>query len=690
MQLQHLLRPALLLTGLMLLGACASTQYMRVDHIPALNGSSSKTAMAGVAITDITPPPGLPKSGYSILAKDGDGFRTRLKARVFYIKDKDGHSTALVQADLQGTSLMLHHKVAELIARKTDVSADRLAILATHTHSSPGNIFASNFYNKHASNGKGLELTYFDFLSTQIADAIIGAYEQQRPAKIATGKKDIFGYNRNRAIRSYLRNPGMENLDRKDPKLVTEAVNPSLYMLRVDGLDKDGNYKPMGAFSTFSIHATTLSAPVTLYNADVFAYMHRDVEWNIQREYKTTWPVAHAMANGTEGDMAPNLPFTGDRLFSHFPVDWKASKKLGQGIAAEAWSLFTSLDDKLSTGVSIQSAAREINIRRENKVDDIEICKDAAAGDTLAAGALERRTPWVSVLPFIKAGSWTSRRWLFFKNGCQGNKRHIGTSLLQPVLEPKDSFPNTVLFQLIRINDLLLIPLPFEVSVEAGKRMELAIRNSYASDSKQAPKHIVISSVANGYFGYSVTPEEYRQQNYEGGHTLYGQYSTPYLAAQLGKLSSDMQASKTTIAELPLRWDYPLARKQHYPEDETATGQRTTLATPTMISAKKSYQEDAIAFEWLDLPPTQMDFHKPLVHVETSTDQGQSWKLLEINKEPISDEGYDISVEMTDDAKYGMYKYKAHWYNPVKGDSAKYRFVVQARGEQDILYSEAF
>ena len=690
MQLQSLLRYSILLLSFTLLNACATVEHLRIDHVPALHGQTSPTAMAGVAITDITPPPGLPKSGYSILANNGVGFRTRLKARVFYIKDKNGHSTALVQADLQGASLILHHQVAELIARKTDVSGDRLAIMATHTHSSPGNIFASNFYNKHASNAPGLEVSYFNFLSQQIADAIISAYEQQRPAKIATGKRDIYGYTRNRAIRSYVRNPGMQALDHTDPKLLTKAINPSLYMLRIDGQDQDGNYKPMGAFSTFSIHATTLSAPVTLYNADVFAYMHRDLEWNIQRKYKTTWPVAHAMANGTEGDIAPNLAFNGDRLFSHFPVDWQASKQLGQGIAAEAWTLYEELGNQLSDQLSISTAAREINIRRNNTIGDIAICKDAAAGDALAAGALERRTPWVSALPFIKAGSWTSRRWLLFKNGCQGNKRHLGTPLLQPLLEPKDSFPNTVLFQLIRINDLMLVPLPFEVSVEAGKRMQSAIQSSYADKPQLPPKHIVISSVANGYFGYSVTPEEYRQQNYEGGHTLYGKNSTPYLAAQLAKLSSDMLNSKTNIAELPLRWDYPLKRKHHYPQEQSSTARRTSLAQPQTIPAHQAHHEDSIDFKWLDLAPAHMLFHQPLVHVEVSHNQGQHWQPLAVNGEPISDQGYDISVEMTGAAKQGMYKYKTRWYNPVKDSGAQYRFVIQPRGRQATLYSAVF
>ena len=66
MQLQSLLRYSILLLSFTLLNACATVEHLRIDHVPALHGQTSPTAMAGVAITDITPPPGLPKSGYSI------------------------------------------------------------------------------------------------------------------------------------------------------------------------------------------------------------------------------------------------------------------------------------------------------------------------------------------------------------------------------------------------------------------------------------------------------------------------------------------------------------------------------------------------------------------------------------------------------------------------------------------------
>tara|TARA_B100000809_G_scaffold31055_1_gene27000 strand:+ start:113 stop:742 length:630 start_codon:yes stop_codon:yes gene_type:complete len=53
-------------------------------------------------------------------------------------------------------------------------------------------------------------------------------------------------------------------------------------------------------------------------------------------------------------------------------------------------------------------------------------------------------------------------------------------------------------------------------------------------------QHIVLAGYSNGYAGYITTPEEYSLQQYEGGHTLHGQWTLPayqqianYLATML-------------------------------------------------------------------------------------------------------------------------------------------------------------
>src|SRR5690606_31764616 len=46
--------------------------------------------LAGVAQVDITPPPGMPKAGFSKNAHDGIGFRNRLRARVLHLRSGTG------------------------------------------------------------------------------------------------------------------------------------------------------------------------------------------------------------------------------------------------------------------------------------------------------------------------------------------------------------------------------------------------------------------------------------------------------------------------------------------------------------------------------------------------------------------------------------------------------------------------
>jgi len=65
---------------------------------------------------------------------------------------------------------------------------------------------------------------------------------------------------------------------------------------------------------------------------------------------------------------------------------------------------------------------------------------------------------------------------------------------------------------------MLLIPLPFEVATKAGRRIASRCRES--SPGMKDDMYMVLS-VSNGYCGYVTTPEEYVQQHYKRGHTLY-------------------------------------------------------------------------------------------------------------------------------------------------------------------------
>jgi len=677
------MRKFMLLVLATTLSACATVKQITVNQPIPTEVAKTGIATAGAISVDITPPPGMPMAGYSIMANSGKGFRTRIKARVVYLNDGKGHSTALIQTDLSAGSLLVQHQVVAAVAEKTGLKASDIVITASHSHSGFANHFENDFYNKHMSNGQGLEQEFLAFVSQRIADGILTAYNDRRPAKVATGRKDIYGYNRNRSLDSYVLNDNISGYSLDDPEAKFKAVNPAMFMIRIDVQDDQGIYKPLAAFSSFSIHATALTVPVEVYNADLFAYAQKDLEWAIQRKYETPWKVVHGLTTGTQGDMAPALPDDGDNMFGHFEVNWKEAKKLGQGIGKEAISLFESLGEQLSDEVSVKTAARELNIRNSNKIDNIEICEDPAIGAPVAAGAYERRTPFLAAVPLLKGGNIMSRSWVF-TDGCQGNKTHLGFKYLQPLFEPKDSFPNTVLFQLIKINDTVVMPLPFEVTTEAGRRIAKSVSDEF-SQAKNDIKHAWIAGNANGYFGYTTTPEEYALQNYEGGSTLYGQYSTPYLSAQLGKLAKDFNQQDEVIELLP-KWEYDLKVNQFFPEAISSTGKRTILEQPHPHTAEEANEEDYIELEWLDVGASEIELHKPLVKVETLVNG--EWKLMMNGLEFINDDGYDVEIRLEDEEDQGMAEYTVRWYNPVA--NGEYRFVIAARKGQERLSSQSF
>lgn len=311
------------------------------------------------------------------------------------------------------------------------------------------------------------------------------------------------------------------------------------------------------------------------------------------------------------------------------------------------------------------------------------MCEAPAVGSPVAAGAYERRTPFLAAIPFLKGGNIMSRSWIFTE-GCQGNKAHLGFKYLQPLLEPTDSFPNTVLFQLIKINDTVVMPLPFEVTTEAGRRLAERVSSEFTKSGNEI-KHTWVAGNANGYFGYTTTPEEYARQNYEGGHTLYGQYSTPYLAAQLGKLAKDLNENGEIVEVLP-SWDYELKVNEFFPEVVAATGDRLVLEQPGIYFSESDNEENYISFEWLDVGPSHINLHDPLLQVEVLRDG--KWHGMMNGVEPINDEGYDLEVRIEDDEDKGMAAYQARWYNPVAG--GEYRFVIEEREGQAVLYSKAF
>src|SRR5207249_7429641 len=92
------------------------------------------------------------------------------------------------------------------------------------------------------------------------------------------------------------------------------------------------------------------------------------------------------------------------------------------------------------------------------------------------------------------------------------------------------SVPKAVPLMAARIDDALIVSVPGEMTVGMGSR----VRSAALRIATPSGVHLaVISGLANEYLQYFTTPEEYEMQHYEGGSTLYGEYSSNLLERAL-------------------------------------------------------------------------------------------------------------------------------------------------------------
>ncbi len=678
-------RLTLILLAVITLTACMDSQQFNFSKVAIKANIPQSQLTAGVAIRDITPPPGIPRSGYALWSTTGEGFRTRLNARAYYLKDADGQSYAMIQTDLMAGSRILLTRVIELVADKTDIHHGNLTITASHTHSSPGQYFGSEMYNKHASHRQGFDPDYFEFLAKQLAAALIEAYDNQVDAKLATGRKAIWGLSRNRAIKPYSKNKNQQGISASESE-VFHAINPYLYMVRIDGKTQAGDYQPMGAFMSFSIHGTSIPRHDPFFSADLWAYLHGDLKHKVEQQFQPNKPVIIGAFEGTHGDMAPAMPYKQSGYI------W--SRNVGSAIAVEAFELFEQLTAQLSAKADIRTASRHIKMREQPEINGIAICDAPSIGATLTSAPFEHESPFFGWMPYFKNGS---KSW-FFNDGCQGNKSILGTEFLQSLIEPKKNFPNDILFQIIQLGDLVIAPLPFELTAETGARIERAIQANYQANGLEQPQ-IMVTSLANGYTGYITTPEEYGEQNYESGHTIYGQYSQPYVTEHLNLLSKDLLAQHSQqLFELPETWQFNFSVKHFIqPAKRSERDIRKLIRAPELRLAEVN-QEAYWSFDWQDLAPALIDLHEPLLSIETgekNTVGEIQWQALSHNGILVNDQGYDMAIQLLATEEKNNQEvhgdYRAYWYNPsFAGPTQWYRFVVQARGNNKVFYSPAF
>lgn len=608
---------------------------------------------AGAAQTDITPPrTGYYLGGWTRADRLVEGQQTRLSAKAMVL-EQGGRKVALVAVELFMVPGGLQQHVAEAVADRGFTTGNVL-VGATHTHAGPGGFSNYATLNTAAPNASMLftdvralgmlldpvraDRQLYTFLVEQISAAIRQADDALAPAVAGWGDEQLYGVTRNRSLEAHLaghgvlRRPG-EGTAADDPGGYADTIDPEVDVLRVDQV-VDGRRVPIGAWSQFANHGTVVKSEIRAYSGDHHATATRVFEREVRREggVPEGRPVVNVYGNGAEGDQSAGLDHTGPA----------GANEVGKAEAASMLRAWREAGEAMTPELPV----------------DVRWTQTCFCGQWVEGGrSADRAFPG---LPFL-TGSEEGRGPLYdvTRQSWEGvsARRTLWPGHWHKLIVPVGSFPKSVPLMVVRVGDRMIASLPGEPTKESGARVKQEV---LAASSAAGVRKVVVAGLVNEYVNYITTPEEYDQQHYEGGSTMYGRLTLNVLKASLRDLAARLVRGEPA----PPARAYDAKRGVEpdgapYPEG-AASG--TLIAQPAATVPRLGQA----AVSWQGAPfGADMPVGSAFVRVERRT--GDGWAEVD------SDLGLAMLWRTGADGRY-----TAAWETAVDQPLGTYRLVVTA------------
>lgn len=457
------------------------------------------TLQIGRGVTDITGEPwGAGMMGYGMPQQWTNGILSRQFARAFVFADGTERIVYVV-ADI---GMFFQATVEAVLAGLNQrfegrYTARNVVLTATHTHCGPGGHGHHLLYNITT---KGFHRRTFDRVVEGVIDAISLAHDDVAPATAVLNRGSLRDASANRAQSAFDLNP------KDDREHFPGAVDDLTTLLRIE---RDGNL--VGAVNWFAVHNTSMTNRNRLISADNKGLAALLWENDGASPRTAAAELVTAFAQTNAGDLSPNLdlrPGTGPTNDER-----ENTRIIGMRQLEAARTLAAAPGEELAP--LLQARMTYANLSRRFTTDGPT--GRAVLGASFAAGKMTdgpgsplfhegRNNPF-----FEKISSCLYRAFPGLR------VRHSPKDLAIPV-GPMRWIQETFPIQLIRIGSLYLICLPVEVTIVAGLRLRQAVAQVLAADLD----HVLVQGYANGYGHYVTTPQEYQQQRYEGGSTVFG------------------------------------------------------------------------------------------------------------------------------------------------------------------------
>jgi hypothetical protein len=600
---------------------------------------------AGAGRSDVTPPTGFYTMGYVRSDSVANGQHTRLFARAIVL-EQGGRKVALVATDLGFTPGGMTVEVGKkLKARGFD--EQNIVISASHTHSGPAgwspfgsDNFVAPTMGTPTKFSVDTDRKLYGFMIDRVTLAIERADNDLGPARAAWGNSELLGVTQNRSLEAFLANFGQDlayGTGRIDmvPGGYPRTIDPRVDVLRVDR-KRGKRFVPLGAWMDFADHGTVDPYTFGVYSGDHQGPAARIFEAALRRagHVPRRDEVVGAYGNSDAGDMSAGLERRG-------PAKADEVGRAEADAMLKAW----------------RSAGRHLSAKPSFDFRWTRMC---FCGQPVKGGEPSATTPSMG-FPFL-TGSEESRGPLYdvtkvnhegdrlpFDNGPQGRK----ITALGP---PAANFPSALPVLSLRLGDQVMVTIPGEMTVEMGNRLRDAV---LAAAAPAGVKRVVLAGYANEYLHYFTTPEEYEMQHYEGGSTVFGEFSSYTLRDSLVDLTSALVAGK------PAPTPQPFDSTNGVAPDETPYDPGAASATALDQPATTARLARA-AFSWQG---GQRGFDRPLdrAFVRIERRNGKRWRQVD------DDLGLHIIWRIDENGRY-----VAQWQVPIDARPGTYRFAVTA------------
>lgn len=636
---------------MMLLAALAVASPLPPEEAVAADASTAAGAqtpgqlVAGAGRADITPPTGRFQWGWFESTAVALGQQTRLFARSLVLQQGD-RKVALVAADIGAVPGGLAQEIAERLRARGFTTSD-VIIAATHTHSGPTGYFTYPYFNRvypttetptELDVAGSIDRQLYGFLIKRIVASVVRADRDRSPAVAGWGHTALNDLTENRSVEAHLANHGIheaygEGSASMDPDGVDHTISPAVDVLRVDKL-VGGRRVPIGAWSSFAAHATVNPPSFTYYTGDYIAAADRLLEARIRRSagVPAGQEVVNVYGASDGGDVSAALHRRGP-AWAH---------EVGDRVADRMWTAWRRAGLDLRADLALDSSWTRVCFCGQ-QVTGGQVSDTPVVGAPQLTGSEEGRGPLYAITGVPLEGTR-----LPASSGAQGRKAEASRI--------SGEVPQEVPLSVVRIGDRLVVTIPGEISSGMGRRVREAVLEAAEGHDIAG---VSIAAYANEYLYYFTTPEEYQEQHYEGGSTLYGTYSANLLSDTLTGLTEGLLAGGTPPAPVdsdptngvePDFTPFPPGAEDGYVLDQPATTRRLQRAS----------------FEWRGGPDgLDRPLDKAFVTVQRRTSTG--WRAVD------DDLGLSMLWEVDDEGRY-----RARWEAPLTTPTGEHRFVVTA------------